>query len=444
MRFAGGEKEGRQVSDGVREREAVSGTNGGASSYKWTMLGIVTLTYFLAQGVRQVYSALSPQIGLDFALSDTQVGFVASTFTLVFGVVLLFSGLAADFFRRKWMIVVGTCLFSLGILGVGFAGGLTALVLGYGIANAFGQAMLPPSNSSLISQFHVETRGTAFAVYQAGIYAGSIICCVVAGYLADLGPGGWKTAFVLFGAIGVVWAVVAALTLRDTQQEPQSLPLNTQHSSLNTASSKPTLREALSAFFSKRTAIVLMLALGCYFYLLYGYKQWSPKLFMTTFGLSKTAAAFHSSFWFYLGAVAGVFLGGLASDRLKARRPGVRLEVEVVAILLAIPFLLLTAQAGTLVLMIAAVILFGFATGVYDSNLYAALMEVVNPRYRAVATGIFGCGGCVFGAFGPGVMGWMNDHFTMHASFASLAGFALVGAILISFARFRYFNHDKV
>ena len=405
--------------------------------YKWTMLGIVTLTYFLAQGVRQVYSALSPQIGLDFALSDTQVGCVVSTFTLVFGVVLLFSGLAADFFRRKWMIVCGTFLFSLGILGVGFAGGLAALVLGYGIANAFGQAMLPPSNSSLISQFHVETRGTAFAVYQAGIYAGSIICCVAAGFLSDLGPGAWKYAFILFGVLGVAWAGVAALKLRDTQQSVPSAPSPT-------GADKPTLREAFAAFFSKPTAIALMLALGCYFYLLYGYKQWVPKLLRTSFEMSDASMAFHSSFWFYLGAVGGVFLGGLVSDRLKARRAGVRLEIEIVAILLAIPFLLLTAQAGSFPLMIAAIFLFGFTTGVYDSNLYAALMDVVNPRYRAVATGLFGCGGCVFGAFGPGVMGWMNDHFTIRASFASLAVFALLGATLISVARLRFFARDQV
>lgn len=403
--------------------------------YKWTMLGIVTLTYFLAQGVRQVYSALSPQIGLDFALTDTQVGCVASTFTLVFGVVLLFSGLAADFFRRKWMIVIGTFLFSLGILGVGFAGGLAALVLGYGIANAFGQAMLPPSNSSLISQFHVETRGTAFAVYQAGIYSGSIICCVAAGFLSDLGPGAWKYAFVLFGAIGIAWAFVAAFALRDTPPVTDGEDV---------VAAKPTLREAFAAFFSKPTAITLMLALGCYFYLLYGYKQWVPKLLRTSFEMSDASMAFHSSFWFYLGAVGGVFLGGLVSDRLKTRRVAVRLEVEIVAILLAIPFLLLTAHAGSFLLMVTAIFLFGFTTGVYDSNLYAALMDVINPRYRAVATGLFGCGGCVFGAFGPGVMGWMNDHFTIRTSFASLAVFALVGAALIFFARLRFFARDKV
>lgn len=405
--------------------------------YKWTMLGIVTLTYFLAQGVRQAYSAISPQVGIDFALSDTEIGLVASVFTFVFGIVLLFSGLASDFFRRKWMIVLGTLVFSLGILGLGFAGGFMALLLCYGVANSLGQAMLPPANSSLISQFHVETRGTAFAVYQAGIYAGSIICCVAAGCLADLGPGGWKTAFMLFGGIGVAWAIVASLTLRDT---PQSVP-----SALSRAGAdKPTLREAFAAFFSKRTALLLMLALGCYFYLAYGYKQWSPKLLMTTFALSKTSAAFHSSFWFYLGAMAGVFLGGRASDRLKARRIAVRLEVEIVAILLTIPFLLMTAWANSLPLMIAAIFAFGFATGVYDSNLYAALMDVVNPRYRAVATGLFGCGGCIFGAFGPGVMGFMNDHFSMRTSFASLAVFALLGAGLVLFAKTCTFEKDKV
>ena len=407
----------------------------GKLDYKWVMLSIVTLTYFLAQGTRQIYNAVLPQIKTDFAsagLSDLQLGLVGSAFTLVFGVVLLFSGVAADFFRRKWMIVVGTLVFSLGILGVGFVDGVTSLVLTYGVANAFGQALLPPSNSSLISQHHVETRGTAFAVYQAGIYLGSILCCVAAGYLAGLGAGGWRHAFMIFGAIGVLWALVAAFGLRDTPN-------------VGAADDKPSVREALAAFASKPSALLLTLALGCYFYLLYGFKQWVPAFISRSFpDLSTAAVAFHAVFWFYLGAVAGAFIGGRVSDRLKPRRAAVRFEVEIAAILLAVPFLLLTAWAGSLPLMIAAILAFGFATGVYDSNLYAAVLEVVNPRYRAVATGLFGCGGCVFGAFGPGVMGWMNDHFTMQASFASLAGFAVAGALLITIAKLFFFERDKV
>lgn len=399
--------------------------------YKWVMLAIVSLGYFFAQGSRQIYSAVSPQIGADFGLKDVALGSVVSAFTLVFGVVLMFSGVVADFFRRKWMIVSGTLIFSLGILSTGFVDGVFALAISYGIVNAFGQALLPPSNSSLIGQFHVETRGTAFAVYQAAIYLGSILCCISAGALADLGPGGWRKAFIAFGVLGALWSLVALWRLEDTP---------------NVASvGKLSVREAFRAFVSKPTALLLTAALGCYFYLLYGYKQWVPAFLARGFpDLSVTAVAFHSVFWFYLGAMAGVFAGGRISDRLKIRRGAVRLEVEICAVLAAVPFLLLTAYAPTLQSMIAAIALFGFATGVYDSNLYAAMLEVVNPRYRAVATGIFGCGGCVFGAFGPGVMGWMNDHFSMRMSFASLAAFAVAGALCVAVAKWRFFEKDKV
>ena len=86
----------------------------------------------------------------------------------------------------------------------------------------------------------------------------------------------------------------------------------------------------------------------------------------------------------------------------------------------------------------AAIFGFGFATGVYDSNLYASLLDVVSPRYRAAAVGIFGCGGNVLGALGPGLIGWLNGRLGMRASLASLAAFALVGAAVILVARFAW------
>jgi MFS family permease len=140
----------------------------------------------------------------------------------------------------------------------------------------------------------------------------------------------------------------------------------------------------------------------------------------------------------------GVTLGGRLSDKLKPKRIGIRFETELVGILLCVPFILLMAWAKSLPLMIVSVSLFGLATGVYDSNLYASLLEVINPRYRAAATGIFGCGGCIVGALGPAVMGLLNEAFSIRASFASLALFALLGAGLIMIARFCTFKKDIV
>lgn len=122
----------------------------------------------------------------------------------------------------------------------------------------------------------------------------------------------------------------------------------------------------------------------------------------------------------------------------------VRFEVEIVGLALCIPFVLMVAYSQSLVLMIIGMLLFGFATGVYDSNIYAALFDVVNPRYRAVATGLFGCGGCIIGAFGPAIVGFLNEEFSSRVAMASLAIFAVLGVLIILFARVYRFSKDKI
>ena len=118
----------------------------------------------------------------------------------------------------------------------------------------------------------------------------------------------------------------------------------------------------------------------------------------------------------------------------RLKRQTIRFEVELAGILLCIPFILIMSKATGLTVMIITILLFGFATGVYDSNLYAALLEVIDPKYRAMATGIFGSGGCLFGALGPLVMGLLSDAFSIRTAFASLAIFALAGAACIIMA----------
>ena len=398
---------------------------------------LVSIAYFLAQGTRLIYSAVLPQIKADFAASgvtDAQLGLISSVFTLVFGLAMPFAGLVADLFNRKRVLVFGAFLFAVGIFVSGFAAGLGMLFISYGIINSIGQSLMPPCNTSLISQYHDETRGTAFSIYQTAIYVGIVVCSVVSGYLAQLGEGGWRYAFWIFGAIAVLWAVVIAIFLKDTPQASSDKKVGLD-----------SVKEALQAFLKKPSSLILMAGLGCYFFVTYAFKAWAPIFMIRSFPeMETTQAVFHGVFWFYLGAFFGVTLGGRLSDALKIRRPGIRFEVEFVGLALCIPFILMMAFVHSLPLMILAILMFGFATGVYDSNIYAALFDVINPRFRAVGTGLFGCGGCIVGAFGPTVMGFLNDAFTPRLSMASLAIFAIVGSLAILCARVFTFNKDKI
>ena len=187
----------------------------------------------------------------------------------------------------------------------------------------------------------------------------------------------------------------------------------------------------------KKTVPLLLQTLRC--------PIWTPVFMMRAFpDMPHATAVFHGVFWFYVGAFIGVTLSGRFSDRLKPRRPYIRFEVELAGLLLSIPFILIIAGTGSLPLMIVALCCFGFASGVYDSNLYAALLDVIDPKYRALATGIFGCGGCIIGALGPLVMGLLSDAFSIRAAFASLAVFALLGAACITVARLRTVKKDLV
>jgi len=401
--------------------------------YKWIMLLLISAAYFLAQGSRQIFAAVLPDIKAAFGgnVSDASMGLVGSAFTLAFGIVIPFAGMAADFFPRKRILLAGSLLFSAGILLSGFAPGIGAMVISYGIMNGVGQSLMPPCNSSLIGQFHTGTRGTAFSIYQGAIYLGIVVCSVVAGRISSCSPDGWRTAFRLFGAIGLGWTVVMGFCLKDTPNVGRR--------------GEVSVRDALRAFFRKPSALLLMAALGCYFFATYGVKIWAPVFMMRIFpDLPSSQAVFHAVFWFYAGAFAGVSLGGRLSDRLRPRRLLVRFEVELAGLLLCIPFILIIAATSRLGIMVAALLLFGFATGVYDSNLYAALLDVTDPRYRAMATGLFGCGGCIVGALGPVVMGLLSDAFSIRTAFASLAAFALAGAVFVAAARFGGAERDIV
>ena len=414
-----------------------------SKDYKWILLVLLSATYFLAQGVRQIFNAVLPQIKADFAgagITDTQLGLVGSAFTLVFGLAIPFGGVLADFFSRKWMIVVGTLLFAVGIFSSGLATGVVLLVVAYGVVNAAGQALLPPSNSSLIGQFHVETRATAFSIYQIVFYVGIVVCSCVSGWLSGLGEGGWRKAFFLFGAISAAWAFALAFLLRDTPQAKEE-------EKGKRVEGKASVREALGAFLCKPSALLLMAGLGFYFYAKYGFNTWIINYLQREFPtMTAASASFHGVFWFYLGAVVGVFAGGRVSDRFAVAlgRPQARFDVNAAGLVLCVPGLLLSAFASTASLCIAGTALFGFATGVYDSNIYASLFEVVKPRYRAAAVGVFGCGGSMIGASGPAVLGWMNAYFSMSAGIASLSAFALAGAVVICVARIFFFERDKV
>ena len=400
--------------------------------YKWRALFLLWVAFFLQQGTRQIFGATLSSIQGSLGVTAAQIGMVATVFTFVYGLSVPFAGLTADLLNRKWMVVSGVFVFCLGIFASGFVSGLGLMLVTYGLLNGFGQSFYYPSATSIIGQLHNETRATALSILQMGLYAGIIGCSAASGFLAEGGADGWRVPFKLFGGIGVLWAGVLAIGLREARwSRGNPLP-----------AAKPTFKEAFLVFAGNPSAVLLAVGLGMMIYVDVGFKTWMPNHLQGAFGVAKGSAALNAVLWHYLGAFVGVTLGGRISDRLAAKRPSVRMETNIAGLVCAVPFIVWMAYAPSLPSCCVAMALFGVFRGVYDSNLMASLFDIVPQRYHASGAGIMLSFGFVFGSTSPVVLGLMKEHFSSASGLASLAGFYLAGAGVIFAARRRSFKSE--
>ena len=400
-----------------------------AASYKWYALAFLCVACFLQQGMRQIFPPLASAIGDGFGASAAFRGSVMGVFTLFYALSVPFSGMAGDFLSRKKIVVFSLSVFSLGVMGAGWATGILGIMLLYGAVNGFGQSFFYPAATSLIQQLHSERKATALSILQLALYSGIILFSFASGKILDV-CGSWRMPFKIFGVAGVVWAVALVFLLRDTKP-PQRL------------SSKPPVSEALRAVFTKPSAILLAIGLGMQIFVDVGFKMWMPTYLKETFpGMNAASAGLHAVLWHYLGAFAGVIAGSRIADRLVARRHGIRMEVNIAGLVLAAPFIVWMVNAGSFAVTAAAMGLFGFFRGVYDSNQFASIFDVVAPRYRASAMGMVLSGAFGFGAVAPVVLGLVQDHFSMGAGLQILSVFFVVGAAVIAVARIFFLKRD--
>lgn len=405
--------------------------------YKWRALALLWVAFFLQQGTRQLFGPSVPAICASIGVDKVAIGVVGTVFAMMYGICVPFAGLTADLFSRKWMVVSGVAIFCLGIFLSGFIASVGLLIVTYGILNGFGQTFYYPSATSLVSQLHRESRATAISILQLGLYIGIIGCGSLAGFLAGKGGESWRSPFWIFGGLGLVWAALLVFALRDTK------PVAAAPGAVD----KPSIAEAVKAVLSKPTAFCVTLGLAMMIYVDIGFKNWMPSHLQSQFKdacpFLQQWAGFHAVVWHYVGAIVGVLVGSRIGDRVVKARPGIRLELGVAGLGLAIPFIVWMSLTQSFAMCCVAMLGFGVFRGIYDSNFMASFFDVVNPRYHASGVGIMMCIAFLFGSLSSTVLPFLEKTIgAMSTSMASLAGFYLVGAAILVLARIAFLRRD--
>lgn len=397
--------------------------------YKWELIALLWVSFFLNQGDRQVYNVVIPLIKANLRLSDVQIGLVSTIFTLVYGILVPLAGYAGDAIKKNRLVMGSLLVFSVGTTFTGLSSGLFLLIVFRSISTGMGEAFYYPAANSLIGEFHHKTRAQAMAIHQTALYIGIVASGFIAGYIGE--RYGWRMAFLSFGLVGIAWVVLLLFRLKapkKASQREDPIPF----------------KEVFAYVRTKPTLLMLSLAFGCFQFAVVGYLTWMPTFLHDKFELSLSNAGFSSVFYNHLFAVIGVLLGGRLSDRISSRRVQFRMEIEYASLLLGAPFFYWMGIAGSLPVVIIALSGFGLFRGIYDSNLFAALFDVIEPKYRSSATGFMLSIGFIISSLSPVLLGWIKERSGLSFGF-SILGLAFILSALIIFINMRVsFRRDLI
>lgn len=409
--------------------------NVNSKSYKWEIIFLLWVAYFLNQADRQVFNTVLPHIQEFLGATDATMGLISTCFNIFFACTVPFAGYFADRLSRSKIIIFSVALFSVATMFTGYASTVVLMILMRSIATGVGEAIFGPTYPAIIAEYHDgSTRARAMSIHQTAYYIGVIASGFLAGLIAD--KMGWQYSFLIFGAAGVLFTFVLILRLRDKSPAQQKTETS--------QSAKPSFFEAMAAIFKVPTAVCMIFGFTSLIFVLTGYLTWMPKCLMETFNLSAASAGFNSMFWTHAAAFVGVLVAGSLSDKLAASKGGGknRLILQAGGLLLAAPCIVLMGLSKEIWVVYAALAGFGFFRAFFDANTYSILYDVISERYHSSSSAVLQMFGFGMGSLAPLILGLMSPKLGLSGGIATLSVIWVVAGVVLLVAKFCFFDKD--
>jgi EmrB/QacA subfamily drug resistance transporter len=175
-----------------------------------------------------------PSLSRDLGISGGHISWTITSYTLIFGSLLLFGGRAADLLGRRRMFLTGLGVFAVSSFAsamAGTAGALFAARAGQGL----GAAMLSPAALAIImTAFQGNQRAKALAAWGAVGGAGAAIGVLVGGVLTEFSD--WRTIFYVNLPVAAALAIATLKIVPADTQKPRWRGLDLRGAVLATTS----------------------------------------------------------------------------------------------------------------------------------------------------------------------------------------------------------------
>ena len=392
------------------------------------ILLLVMVGTILNYVARNSLGALAPQLKTDLQITTQQYSYIVGAFQLAYTVMQPIGGMIIDRIGLTAGFALFALAWSLANMAHGFARGWLSLAAFRGMLGMAEAAVIPAGMKTIGEWFPDRERSVATGWFNAGTAFGAVIAPVIAALVAK--TYGWQAAFVVTGAMGLVFAAVwyrfyrspddasfvSAEELAEIKAGQRPVPV-----------SATTIRAIISTPRYWAIAVPRFLAEPAW----QTFSFWVPLYFAKERGWDLTEIALFA--WVpFLAADAGGILGGYLAPWLQRWR-GLTLEGSRIAgISLGAVLMIAPGCVGLVASPYAAIALLGiggFAHQVISVLINTLSADVFPKTDIAKANGLVGMAGWTGGLLFSLAIGQFADTIGFAPLFACLGLFDLLGAI---------------
>ena len=362
-----------------------------------------------------------------------QFGLLTGVFLLIYSLLSPMGGFLADRYSRRIVIFGSLVVWSTVTWITGHVHDYTTLF----IARAFmgvSEACYIPAALALITDYHRgRTRSLATGIHMSGVYAGMAVAGL-GGTMAE--ATGWRLTFGLFGLVGVAYALVLVLFLRDpdSRDKADGQPVKLEVES--SRADEPGLGLVLKSILAKRAIWILMGVVACSGAANWFLLAWFPTLLQEKFNLSLGEAGTNATLWSTMAKYFAVIIGAIIADQWAVRNPRGRSLLPGIIFVLSGPLIAISPlisadMSGALFLLLAFVATQGLAQGTMDATLMPVMRSHIGGRFAATGYGFLNFVSAGFGAITVIFGGRLKDMgIELGTTLAYTGGLLLIGGVL--------------
>lgn len=400
--------------------------------YPWVVVGLLWFVALLNYMDRQILSTMRPAIAQDILDLESAAVFgnLMAVFLWIYGCMSPIAGVMADKINRKGLIISSLFVWSGVTFAMGYATSYDQL---YALRAVMGvsEAIYIPAGLSLIADYHTDkSRSLAVGIHMTGLYFGQAL----GGFGATVASRfSWQNTFIIFGLIGILYAVVLIFTLFETpaRDKPEK-----------NEGPQTSIWKGIPILFSNIAFWVILLYFAVPSLPGWATKNWLPTLFADNLNIPMETAGPLSTITIAFSSFLGVISGGILSDRWVQKNIKGRIYTSAIGLALTIPAVFLIGYGSSIWAIVGAGLIFGFGFGMFDANNMPILCQFVSAKYRATAYGIMNMVGVFAGAYITKVLGASADEGNLGSDFALLAVIVFV-VLIIQLSVLRPKQHEQ-